>query len=272
MLVILKGLDQGASKLGVMRFLGIDLGWTSGASGLCCLELSQSSLSLLDLQRYQSLDEIVAWVNHWAPNPESAMVAVDAPTIITNATGTRPCDRLTHQYFRQYHAGAYPANLGRPFAQHTVHVGNTLEALGFHHAPTMEPQKLGRYQIEMFPHPAMVHLFGLPKILKYKKGKVGERRVELMRLRQLIQQHLPALNPSLVLPEEGVDQPGVINLPAIPAGGAALKAAEDQLDSLICAYAGAHWWYWGAARNLVLGDRATGYIVVPTPNGLPQLV
>ena len=43
-----------------------------------------------------------------------------------------------------------------------------------------------------------------------------------------------------------------------------MKAVEDQLDALICAYVAAHWWYWGLERNLVLGDRETGYIVVPT--------
>jgi predicted RNase H-like nuclease len=43
----------------------------------------------------------------------------------------------------------------------------------------------------------------------------------------------------------------------------ALKAVEDQLDSLICAYVAAHWWYWGLERNWVLGDTTTGYIVVP---------
>jgi predicted RNase H-like nuclease len=44
--------------------------------------------------------------------------------------------------------------------------------------------------------------------------------------------------------------------------GAALKAVEDQLDSLIYAYVAAHWWYWGLEGNWVLGDRATGYIIV----------
>ncbi|HEY9734898.1 MAG TPA: hypothetical protein V6D06_01405, partial [Trichocoleus sp.] len=55
------------------------------------------------------------------------------------------------------------------------------------------------------------------------------------------------------------------DLPPIPEQGKALKAVEDQLDSLICAYAAAHWWVWGTERNWVLGDRTSGYIVVPAP-------
>jgi pyridoxamine 5'-phosphate oxidase len=38
---------------------------------------------------------------------------------------------------------------------------------------------------------------------------------------------------------------------------------EDRLDSLMSAYVAAHWWYWGRERNDVLGDAASGYIVVP---------
>ncbi len=37
----------------------------------------------------------------------------------------------------------------------------------------------------------------------------------------------------------------------------------DQLDAVLCAYLAAHWWFWGRARNDVLGDSKTGYIVVP---------
>jgi len=99
-----------------MKFLGIDLGWTSGASGLCCLVWSNGSLHLLDLSLKQAITDIHKWVDKWASSTEPAMVAVDAPTLIPNLTGMRLPDKLTHQYFRHYHTGCYPTNLGRPFA------------------------------------------------------------------------------------------------------------------------------------------------------------
>ncbi len=251
-----------------MKFLGIDLGWSSGASGLCCLELSNGCLHLLDLNRQQTTTDILNWVDKWAPPTEPAIIAVDAPTLIPNATGMRLPDKLTHQHFRHYHAGCYPANLGRPFAQRTVEFGLSLESRGFIHAPVITPQKLGRFQIEVYPHPAIVHLFGLTRILKYKKGILADRRLELIKLRQYILSILPTLKPSLNL-SSSVHSPhlGDLFLPEIPTTGTALKAVEDQLDSLICAYVAAHWWYWGSDRNWVLGDAATGYIVVPAPFG-----
>jgi len=90
-----------------------------------------------------------------------------------------------------------------------------------------------------------------------------------MKLCQYIRDILPTLEPSLNLaniPKQNPRSSAFIcgsNLPEIPTSIATLKALEDQLDALLCAYIGAHWWYWGIERNLVLGDRTTGYIVIP---------
>jgi predicted RNase H-like nuclease len=251
-----------------MKFLGIDLGWTSGASGLCCLSWQDGQLQLLDLNRRQTATDILDWVDIWAPATEPAVVAVDAPTLIPNATSMRVPDKLTHKHFGKYHAGCYPANLGRPYAQHTIQFGLSLESRGFAHAPTISPQKCDRYQIEVFPHPAIVHLFNLERILKYKKGKLAARRLELIKLHQYILNVLPTLEPALSLSSSSLRPLRLCGsfLPKIPTTGTALKAVEDQLDALICAYIAAHWWYWGLERNWVLGDAASGYIVVPAPN------
>ncbi len=261
-----------------MKFLGIDLGWVSGATGLCYLEWQSAQLHLLSLDCRTPMPEILAWVDQQIPPHSPGIVAVDAPTQITNKTGMRSCDRKAHQYFGRYHAGCYPANLNSSFAQRTTGFSQALSERGFTHAPGIAPKQRGRYQIEVYPHAAMIGLFELPRILKYKKGKIAERRVELERLRHLILTHLPQQEPALTIEQ----------LPEIPTQGAALKAVEDQLDSLICAYIAAHWWYWGLQRNLVLTDlklsevRAagcelntqitSGYIVIPYPQGNPELL
>ena len=238
-----------------MKFLGIDLGWKSQPSGLCCLEWQDNQLQLLDLDRKDSIADILIWIDICVQPDEPAIIAVDAPTLIPNATGSRLPDKLTHKYFGKYHAGCYPANLNLPFAERTVNFGLELETRGYNHAPTIVAQKPGRYQIEVFPHPAIVNLFNLDKILKYKKGRLSDRRLELIKLQNYIFNILPTIEPHLRPPTSTLE---------IPTTGAALKATEDKLDSLICAYVGAHWWYWGEQRNLVLGDSTTGYIVIPS--------
>ncbi|NET43748.1 DUF429 domain-containing protein [Okeania sp. SIO2B3] len=239
-----------------MKFIGIDLGWRSGKTGLCCLQYSDKKLKILDLDCILEIEDILNWIDNFTPLLTPALIAVDAPTIIPNQTGTRLPDKLTHKYFGRYHAGCYPANLNRPFAQKTVNFGMSLAAKGFIHAPTIEPQQPGRFQIEVYPHPAIVNLFSLEKILKYKKGKLADRKSELLKLHQYITNILTTLEPTLEISENFLDTENINSI-------ATLKITEDKLDSLICAYIGAYWWYWGQAKNLVLGDDTTGYIVVP---------
>jgi predicted RNase H-like nuclease len=94
-----------------MKFIGIDLGWISGASGLCCLNWHNNSLHILDLTIEIEIQAILAWLDDWTKTTEPALIAVDAPTLIPNQTGMRLPDKLTHKYFGRYHAGCYPANL-----------------------------------------------------------------------------------------------------------------------------------------------------------------
>ncbi len=253
-----------------MKFIGIDFGWTSGASGLCCLRWENGHLQLADSDRQDAIADVLAWVDATAPAPEPAIIAVDAPTLIPNSTGMRLCDRLAHKHFGRYHAGCYPANLNSRFAERTVGFGKSLEALGFEHAPELELQGRDRCQIEVFPHPAIVNLFGLTRILKYKKGTLAERKLELAKLQEYIVNILPAIEPKLDLSKpqrtQRTRREGEFDLfcDLSVLSGSNLKAVEDRLDALICAYVAAHWWYWGSDRNLVLGDRAGGYIVIPT--------
>lgn len=243
-----------------MKFVGVDLGWSSGASGLCCLTWQDDRLEIAELTTVLEIDRLEAWVDRHLPKDTPGVIAIDAPTIITNQTGMRLCDRLTHKYFGRYHAGCYPANLGLKFAPRTTGFSQNLLNRGFAHAPTIEPQQLDRYQIEVFPHPATINLFGLERILKYKKGRIADRRLELLKLRGYISDVLPNLEPALSL--SSLDKISAI---AAKQTGKELKAIEDELDSLICAYIAAYWWYWGEAKNMVLGNLTEGFIVIPKP-------
>lgn len=236
-----------------MLFLGIDLGWVNGATGLAALRLREDRLHLIDLALAADHAAVLKWVREQSGDGP-ALLAIDAPTIIHNATGQRPGERELNAAVRRYGLNCHPANLGRPFAAKTNAFSQALEAEGFQHASTIRPRKAGRYQIEVFPHASIVKFFGLDYRLKYKKGTVAERVIQLGRLRRMIYT-LRRADPPCVLPR----------LPAIPPGGMARKHIEDQFDAIICAYTGAHYWYWGAARNCVYGDAASGFLVVPDP-------
>jgi pyridoxamine 5'-phosphate oxidase len=241
-----------------VRFLGIDFGWQKNPSGLAILEQDGPVLRLLKLECLTEPCEIVAWADR--NSGEDALIGIDAPIVIPNDSGMRLADRLAHSMYGKYHAGAYPASRARSFWERTTKLSTDLRKLGFRHGDKLTAQAPGRYQIEVHPHAATVQLFDLDTIVKYKKGSLAERAAGLSILRALVLERLPKLVPSLAPP----------TIPEIPATGKALKACEDQIDALLCAYIAAYWWHWGRDRNDVLGDSRLGYIVVPRRRTLEQ--
>ena len=239
-------------------FIGVDLGWYGKPSGLASIGLDGSGLRLRNIARLESVDEILRWVQSEAGSG-SALAAVDAPLVIPNQSGIRPAERELNRDFRRFHAGCHAANLGRPFARNVPAFSQRLEALGFVHGAGITPRQQGRFQIEVHPHAATINLFGLNRIVKYKRGPREHRARELRRLRRLMLLHLPELDPALPL------HPALpLRLPIVPRTGI-LKPIEDQIDAVLCAYLAAHWWTWARARNRVYGTEEGGYIVVPLP-------
>jgi predicted RNase H-like nuclease len=233
-------------------FIGVDLGWYGKPTGLASLALEGSKLRLQNLTRIQPVDEILAWIQSEI-GAGGGIAAVDAPIVIPNPSGIRAAERDLNRDFRRFHAGCHAANLGRPFAQNVIAFSRRLEELGFAHGAAIQPRQVGRYQIEVHPHAASIRLFGLDRIVKYKRGARDEKASELRRLSRLMTTNLPTREPSLS-----------VKLPSVARAGNT-KPVEDQIDAVLCAYIGAHWWYWGTERNAVYGTEEEGYIVVPSP-------
>ncbi len=236
-----------------MRFLGIDFGWQGKPSGVACLEDRGGVLHLVSLDRLDTAKQVLAWVKEQS-GTGPAIAGVDAPTVIVNKTGQRPAERELNAVFRKFDAGCHPANLGRPWAKNVLALSAALEKLGFAQGARMKAKQAGRFQIEVHPHAATVRLFGLQKIIKYKKGRREQRAKELERLRGYLLSRLPHFSPPVA----------DLQLPEVPVRGL-LKPAEDQIDAVTCAYVAAHYWTWGQARNSVFGDNEQGYLVVPHP-------
>ena len=234
-----------------MRFLGIDFGWENKPSGLAALEWNGHALHLVAFDRLAEIKDILRWVDQHST--ADTVIGVDAPLVIPNRTGMRGADKLAHSHYGRYHAGCYPASRERSFWKRTTGLATQLKKRGFAHGDQLAARATGRHQIEVHPHAATVQLFGLDRIVKYKKGTLAARRAGLERLRGLLLERLPRLTPRLALD----------TLPEIPDHGPELKDLEDRLDALIAAYVAAHFWYWGQERNDVLGAAADGYIVVP---------
>ena len=247
-----------------MKFVGIDLAWSSkNKTGVCCLELNGTGLTMhSDPQKLKGHERVLSWLDQIIALGDPAIVAVDAPLVIKNASSQRACEKAVGRTYSSRDAGCYPMNLANGSAPSLLEFSRELETRGFAHGCDEAPQLLGRQQIEVYPHPAMVELFGLTKTLKYKRKpkRTGETRASEMATLRAHILSLDRAEPPLMISIE--DVPG--STPGTLSTGAELNEAEDKLDAIVCAYIAAHWWFWGQTRNKVFGTREHGYIVVPT--------
>lgn len=243
-----------------MHFIGIDLAWsdrnTSGAAAIYA-QGNHGSLSHHQ-ERLGNNAEIINFITQVA-GAHPALIAIDAPLLVPNQTGTRPCDREITRHFRNYHAGTFPAN--RLIFGDEVRgeqLIKQLATLNFSHRPYLARQAEVRQIIEVYPNPATITLFNLPQILKYKarKGRPLEyRQGQLTELQKCIDS-LAQATPALKINKSLFRDPALLS-------GNALKRHEDLLDAILCAYIAYHAWYWGPQGYHIFGDLKEGYILVP---------
>ncbi len=240
-------------------FIGIDLAWkSSNASGGAVI---RDEKLVAHTGTLGNNSEIIDFIASYLPQNSGAVVAVDAPLRVPNETGSRRCDRDLSAEWRRFHAGALPANRERLAADGIVRGEELVEHLvaghRFAEAAVIPRRSKARLVCEVFPHPAHVSLFGLERILKYKRGTVDERRLELIRYQHLLRglrKGSPKLKKTKAL-LQGVD---VWNL-----RGRELKAYEDTLDAVTCAYVASYLWNHGPKAGITYGTLSEGTILVP---------
>jgi predicted RNase H-like nuclease len=244
-------------------FIGLDLAWSSrNRSGGAVIQEGRlvAATGLL-----QSDEEILAFIADHLPGHAPVVVAVDAPLCVPNEEGMRRCDYEVSQAWGAYDAGAYPGNRRQLAYDGTIR-GETLAATlshqhGFVQAAPIPHRGQGRFLCEVFPHPAHVALFGLPRTLKYKQKanrSRDESDAELLRYRNLLA-GLAAYNPPLT-GLEVLGQPG-----ASPLRGRARQELEEALDAVTCAYVAWYAWWHGPGRQRVFGSLAEGHILTLLP-------
>ena len=246
-----------------MRYVGVDLAWgTRRPTGLAVLEADGTLVHLSTVRTDEEILEALA------PYVEGdCLVALDAPLIVTNATGNRPCEAELNRDFARFHAGAHPSNTSKAELGDDPRGARICRALGLDINPRSGRRRRG---IEVYPHPATIALFNLPRTLKYKH-KTGRTFAELkgalLELMALVE-GLATASPPLISAGSRADPAWAALRAEVEAAErkSQLRVAEDQVDAVVCAYvalfADTH-----PDRTTIYGDAAddyaSGYIVTP---------
>lgn len=245
-----------------MLFIGIDLAWSErNSTGVAVIGGNKKGARLLSAGIANSDSEIMEYVRNNA-GKKDAFIAIDAPLIVPNMNGRRLAEKLVGEMFRKYDAGAHPANRKRLKSFTGKIRGEEISRLllreGFLHSPYIRRFENKRKFFEVYPHPSMVVLFNLERILRYKakpKRDYAFRWEEFIKyqkcMKSLENSQLP-----LVLPEKLTGN----NVRKLK--GKTLKEYEDTMDAVFCAYiAYCCWAKPGDAK--VLGNMKKGYILTP---------
>jgi predicted RNase H-like nuclease len=246
-----------------MFFIGIDLAWSEkNDSGVAVIEGQKDAARFIcgasDIRRNRDILDFI--LTNIKDNP--ALIAIDASLIVNNETGERKAETRLKKMFAAYHAVPYPSNRN---LFHRLYGGirgeqisKMLEKRGFRHSPNIKKFEESKKFFEVFPHSAMVVIFKLKEILKYKpkKNRPYNFRWREFETYQSCLKSLENRDPSLNLPND------IINTNVRALKGKALKQYEDLLDAIFCAYTAYYYWYEPGTCS-VIGDLKDGYIVTP---------
>ena len=243
-----------------MHFVGLDLAW--GEKNNTGIAVVDSDGRLLHVGAGHDDESIEATVEPYVS--DDCLVAIDAPLIVRNPAGARPCETALNRDFHAFEAGAHPANTENP-AFKSPRGARIASALTLDMNPASTST---RRAIEVYPHPATIALFGLEKTLKYKKGTFEARQHELLQLMTLIE-GLDKASPRLRV-NHNVSWVELRKRVEAATRPVQLDRDEDPVDAVVCAYV-ALFWYHRPEDVTVYGDFATGYIVTPTlpPDAAP---
>jgi len=244
------------------RFLGIDLAWGDrNRTGLAAVDGTGrlvASTSVIDD------DEIAGFVARHGVG--TLVAAIDAPLVVPNETGRRPCEAEVTRLFGRYSAGTYPSNRGMPHFSPQPRGARLADRFGWSMDPDTVPEPRRPVCLEVYPHAAMVSLFDLPRVLPYK-AKPGRDVPSLRAAFVTLLDHMEHGLAALRL-DESTRWREVRRRVEGASRKSELRSVEDEVDAIVCAHLA---WLWVADRKrlVVHGDFADGYIVTPHPSHQP---
>lgn len=242
---------------------GFDSAWTDAPKApgaICAIAYDDSGQVQFHEPRLVSFAEAREFIERLREDFSVSLVALDQPTIVPNAAGSRPVDKIAASLVSFVGGGVQPANRGKigMFCDNAP-IWSFLRDLGATEDPVQaRTASSGHFIIEVFPALALPALEdGFAQRLCAPKYNPQNRRKFRLEDWQAVA-HVVA---------RSAEQFGVHSLAEwarqMHDVAQPQKSDQDQLDAALCALIGLCWRAGPRDRAAMLGDVDTGYMITP---------
>ncbi|CZT38059.1 DUF429 domain-containing protein [Rhizobium sp. 9140] len=236
--------------------LGIDAAWTEGEPSVVALIADDGSgWRLVEVAASYAAflaegDTPSTYIRHRGSVPDSEsivntarskigtnvdVVAIDIPLSMTPITGRRASDNMISSLYGARHASTHTPSATRP-GRLSDELRKGFDAIGY---PLVMSEFSGKALLEVYPHPALIELAAAERHLAYKHSKMWKYwpdappSLRRTRLFEVWMQIVVLLDARI----SGVA--AALSFPPLEARGYEMKAFEDMLDAMVCAWVGA---------------------------------
>lgn len=248
-----------------MNFIGIDLAWTNkNESGICIIG-DNGKIALCEANVYNN-DQLVEIIDDYSGN--GALVAIDAPLIVDNDTGSRKCERE----FMSNKINGFQVSIRSSSKSFMMKYYNCIRGVELidrlrhnlkHFALDTDIWTGTHKLMEVFPTGSCVGLFPEIGLVKYKINKkkpLEMSKKEMLRLLNFIHQNLNSIT--------GIPNFDEFFMPTFDIQTMSkrqYKNIEDKFDAFICALT-AYYCYFHKEVTKTFGNIHEGFIILPIIN------
>ncbi len=243
--------------------IGFDSAWTDSPKApgaICAVAFDGGGMSRFIAPRPASFAAALDFIEAQRQGHGLCLVALDQPTIVPNANGIRPAERVAAAMISFIGGGVQPANRSkRGMFCDAAPIWRFRRALGaVEHPEASRAAPAGLFLIEVFPALALAGLHApFAGRLRGPKYNPANRKKFRMADWQAVAQVVAGTAHDLGVPAlaEWASELSLRNTPR--------KADQDLLDAAICALVGLIWRGCERRMSAMIGDLETGYIIAP---------
>lgn len=242
-------------------YIGFDSAWTDNRvapGAVCAVGFDEGHEVRFHAPRLVSFAEALTFIGEVSSDNGVTVVALDQPTVVANATGSRPVERVAASLVSWLGGGVQPSNRGRQdmFCDASP-IWAFLDALGAIEDPERaRVAGTGLYLMEVFPALALASMgfFGRLAAPRYNPARKKTFRLDdWRRVAAAAANHAHRFGCG-----ELSEWCGGARMIARPR-----KSDQDKLDAVICVLIALHWRLRPRGESVLLGDFASGYMVTP---------